>query len=945
MLQNALLSMVNSLGDGYQFMGIATPSTNPGTPDQRLFYLAGTQGTYANFGGLEIDNEVGIFTWAGGNWVKRTSNIALESNLKKVKIYKNFNFLDGSPSLDDYYSVPKFWASIINVECEFDINKAENADKYYYDIAYFNTDPSTGSYYREVHIRRWNPDNLSDSKIAIVKNAFEENPQGIKTIELNNLFDELLSLKIYIDFDQCPKALLIPSNNADDPFYNYSYLVNVTAAAKNAATIATQLGETYDSKKYEYLVNSGKDYPIVYANSISASNAKRISINNFLLNASIIRSNQNPNIIVQLCFINRSESSLEGIYYNAIQLWIQDGDNIQRKTYKNSLLDVSETGVKMLSFYDDIYKFTLILTIDLDKLPKGSLIWNESSDELYQKTPFDELCYEPLDNNVNQYISDKEDSEYFNYKGNIGKDYPMQFDADAPARIYANRAGYYHNLVLQNIRVFTSSIKKTDEWSFELAYIYRTSTNTETWDNTIGFVKRSRSTGEINKLYYVYHIEELMNGSSNFEYIWEIDGDIVIYTLDFSNFPVGGLINISKDDNGLYAKKMWLDKKQYFYMGTSIAEPASTLSVALKGDILYIAAKLDRMTDIIYQFQKCMFNELFTFYKVGFAKNEDVTPLALTSAPITYINISSSDNIGPLNIADGGWCGGNHSWKNENIVRTAKTDEFLISSNGKILQDGDNIFTNNIEIKVINTIYNPNITPSNGSTILSSPLCTETVIYRISGNSIHAMLNHRFLNEEAVTVNLYYGMQSCFLNEDKLLTPNGKYPNWADIVENGMTFIKEDYPKFNRFIEYNSNNSTYQSTYLMPYELGNHDKITDSAFIFRKSDGKNYHHLISNSQFTSGMSYNWSGLYSWFMHPILDNDNFFVYEGKLNGHDLIFIDTKKAISTSKIELPAQYILKDFIAIQKDDAITIGNKINVDGIEITSMEAGSVILSF
>lgn len=48
-LQQTLLSMINSLGSGYQFVGIAEPSTNPGTPDQRVFYLA-SSGTYPNFG-------------------------------------------------------------------------------------------------------------------------------------------------------------------------------------------------------------------------------------------------------------------------------------------------------------------------------------------------------------------------------------------------------------------------------------------------------------------------------------------------------------------------------------------------------------------------------------------------------------------------------------------------------------------------------------------------------------------------------------------------------------------------------------------------------------------------------------------------------------------------------------------------------------------------------
>lgn len=54
LLQQSLLSMINSLGVGYQFVGIATPSTNPGTPDARVMYLAYLPGTYVNFGGLAV---------------------------------------------------------------------------------------------------------------------------------------------------------------------------------------------------------------------------------------------------------------------------------------------------------------------------------------------------------------------------------------------------------------------------------------------------------------------------------------------------------------------------------------------------------------------------------------------------------------------------------------------------------------------------------------------------------------------------------------------------------------------------------------------------------------------------------------------------------------------------------------------------------------------------
>ena len=53
-LNTVLNSMVTSLGAGYQFMGVATTSTNPGTPDAKVFYLAYTPGTYTNFNGIAV---------------------------------------------------------------------------------------------------------------------------------------------------------------------------------------------------------------------------------------------------------------------------------------------------------------------------------------------------------------------------------------------------------------------------------------------------------------------------------------------------------------------------------------------------------------------------------------------------------------------------------------------------------------------------------------------------------------------------------------------------------------------------------------------------------------------------------------------------------------------------------------------------------------------------
>ena len=72
LLQSSLMSMIDSLGAGYQFAGVAIPTTNPGTTDQKTFYVAGP-GTYTNFGNAVVPgNSVGFFYGSGGSFSLNT---------------------------------------------------------------------------------------------------------------------------------------------------------------------------------------------------------------------------------------------------------------------------------------------------------------------------------------------------------------------------------------------------------------------------------------------------------------------------------------------------------------------------------------------------------------------------------------------------------------------------------------------------------------------------------------------------------------------------------------------------------------------------------------------------------------------------------------------------------------------------------------------------------
>ena len=84
LLQQSLIAMINSLGNGYLYKGIATPSTNPGSPDQNIFYIASTAGTYVNMGGLTLgDGEVAVIKY-NGSWSKDITGIASQSVVSQL---------------------------------------------------------------------------------------------------------------------------------------------------------------------------------------------------------------------------------------------------------------------------------------------------------------------------------------------------------------------------------------------------------------------------------------------------------------------------------------------------------------------------------------------------------------------------------------------------------------------------------------------------------------------------------------------------------------------------------------------------------------------------------------------------------------------------------------------------------------------------------------------
>lgn len=368
--------------------------------------------------------------------------------------------------------------------------------------------------------------------------------------------------------------------------------------------------------------------------------------------------------------------------------------------------------------------------------------------------------------------------------------------------------------------------------------------------------------------------------------------------------------------------------------------------VKRQGDDLYISAKMDASTDILYWFKRCLFNEVYTFYRVGTLPNTDRTPTTRPeSEPAEVLNLAYSDNIGPFNIQGGGWCGANHKYM-ERTARTAYNKSFSVTVDGQPLEGDKAVWSRQgITIEAENVILDPTHPYKNADNEeeLRDELCHEFATYRIFRNNIDVTVRHDFCCKNPVTIAIYYGMQSMFANKTRFATPGGAYSAWTPPPAAGeSSFTKADYPDFRRFVE--KNTKAYQSAYLLPDGLGDHSWLADADVMFIcASYGKSYHKLISNKPVQNGDAIDWRGVYTWFAAPIADDGDMLCYEGAVNGYPAVFIDTKRACEKS-ITLPSYLDPEKYETIGPNGGIHI----TPDGagkLRISADKAGGCVLSF
>lgn len=115
-LQNTLNNIISNVGANATFVGVATPSTNPGTPDGNVFYLATKAGTYSNFGGKELKgSSLVIFyniedgTWKNNVLLSIDQRLMVTENTGSYFDYSKFISIKEETSNKGYF---KFGAAI-----------------------------------------------------------------------------------------------------------------------------------------------------------------------------------------------------------------------------------------------------------------------------------------------------------------------------------------------------------------------------------------------------------------------------------------------------------------------------------------------------------------------------------------------------------------------------------------------------------------------------------------------------------------------------------------------------------------------------------------------------------------------------------------------------------------------------------------------------------------
>lgn len=125
-------ALANLSVDGYLYQGIATASTNPGTPTVKVFYFAQNAGTYTNFNGLVVNRGLAILKynngWALDQLYSTSDYITDSSDLLPASVVKTNSIVI------EKESVGVEFGKYLKVDGSYDSGASSSRSNYYFDI-------------------------------------------------------------------------------------------------------------------------------------------------------------------------------------------------------------------------------------------------------------------------------------------------------------------------------------------------------------------------------------------------------------------------------------------------------------------------------------------------------------------------------------------------------------------------------------------------------------------------------------------------------------------------------------------------------------------------------------------------------------------------------------------------------------------------------------------
>ncbi len=213
-LKDLLVSNIIPQLGASSFKGIAEVSTDPGTPQSDVFYIANGLGTYTNFGSLEVTKTVTFLQYVSGSWMKKELNIV--EDIVNDAIEKDLFYLV-KPSDADADERTRF-VSIKDAVFDTAGTAYEN---YEFAMLYIGkNDPSFGSM---MWVRRranssvaWeNYTIYSGANVFQVENKWLEVTKTWDGVAMKFLIDTTVMADNYVTFDGLPFVHKAEYTNAD----------------------------------------------------------------------------------------------------------------------------------------------------------------------------------------------------------------------------------------------------------------------------------------------------------------------------------------------------------------------------------------------------------------------------------------------------------------------------------------------------------------------------------------------------------------------------------------------------------------------------------------------------------------------------------------------------------------------------------------------------------